>query len=172
MTDDGNRAEDANADACATPRASVFPMADGLRERLLASYADMGEAMVVQNVLQAGGVPCRLADLGHIPSHMFGMAGALGRSIGLWVLEVDAERATSLLATLGATGGGVDEEALAAEALAAAPPGGEEPEEEQLVAPARERPTAIGAARPPWLVRAMFALVVVVAALLVLRSCH
>jgi hypothetical protein len=144
-------------------------MADDLRERLLASYADMGEAMVVQNVLQAGGVPCRVADLGHVPSHMFGMAGGLGRSVGLWVLEVDVERATTLLATLGATDGGVDEEALTAEALAAAPRGSESPEEEM---PASGRPSVTRTARSPWLVRVVFALVVGVVMVLASRGCR
>ncbi len=149
-------------------------MADDLRERLLASCADMGEAMVIQNVLQAGGVPCRVADLAHIPSHMFGIAGALGRSVGLWVLEVDVERATSLLATLAATGGAVDEEALAAEALAAAAPGTEEPETEteQVVAPERARPASASAAQSPRFARAMLAFLAALAALLAWRGCH
>lgn len=145
-------------------------MADGLRERLLASYAHMGEAMVIQNVLEAGGVPCRVADLGHVPSHMFGIAGALGRSVGLWVLEVDVERATSLLATLATTDGGVDEETLAAEALAAAVPGSREREAQPAVAPVR--PARASAARSPWFVRATFVLVAALVALLASRGCR
>jgi Putative prokaryotic signal transducing protein len=147
-------------------------MADDLRERLLASYAHTGEAMVIQNVLEAGGVPCRVADLEHIPTHVLGMAGGLGRSVGLWVLEMDVERATSLLAALRTTDGGVDEEALAAEALAAAPPGRVGPEAQQAVAPARRHPSRDSAAHFPWFVRATVAVVVALAALLALRGCH
>lgn len=140
-------------------------MPDDLGERLLASYAGMSEAMVVQSVLEAGGVPCRVADLAHVPDHVFGVAGGLGRSVGVWVLEADVERATALLATLAATDGGVDEEALAAEALAAAPPGRVEPEEERGVAPGRVR-TA------PWFVRAALVSVGVLALFLVARGCR
>ncbi len=146
-------------------------MPDDLRERLLATYAGMGEAMVVQNVLEAGGVPCRVADLENIPSHVFGLAGALGRSVGLWVLEADVERACSLLATLGTADSGVDEEALAAEALAAAAPGSDAPDDERVVAPVRARPAPARAGHSPWLVRATFAFLVVVAAWLAFRAC-
>jgi hypothetical protein len=104
-------------------------MADEMRERLLASYGDMGEAMVVQTVLEAGGVPCRIADLADLPRHMFGILGAMDRSVGLWVLEADVERATALLGTMETTESGVDEEALAAEALTAAAPAGAGPQE-------------------------------------------
>jgi putative signal transducing protein len=141
-------------------------MAEELRERLLASYAGMGEAMVVQNVLEAGGVPCRLADLEQLPSHMLGMAGGLGRSVGLWVLEADVERATALLGTLAATGAGVDEEALEAEALAAAPAGGATREAARAAGP-----RAVRAARAPWIARAAIALAVAAAVLLASRGC-
>jgi hypothetical protein len=147
-------------------------MADDLRERLLASYAHTGEAMVIQNVLEAGGVPCRVADLEHLPSHMFGMAGALGRSVGLWVLEVDVDRATSLLATMATTDGGVDEEALAAEALAAAAPGSGKPGTVQVDAPARVGPARPSAPHLPWFARATFAFAVVLAGLLAWRGCR
>jgi Putative prokaryotic signal transducing protein len=139
----------------------VTPVADDVRERLLASYAHMGEAMVVQNVLQAGGVPCRIADLEQIPTHVLGMAGALGRSVGLWVLEMDVERATSLLSTMAATDAAVDEEALAAEALSATAP-----------APARVRPARTSVAPSPWFVRPMVVLVAGMAALLAWRGCR
>ena len=98
-------------------------MAEDLRDCLLASYADMGEAMVAQNVLEVGGVSCRIGDLAHIPSHLFGMAGGLGRSVGLWVLDIDVERASSLLAT-GMVG--IDEAALISEALATAETSGKD----------------------------------------------
>lgn len=145
-------------------------MADDLRERLLASYADLGEAMVIQNVLEASGVPCRVADLGHIPAHMFGIAGALGRSVGIWVLEADVERAASLLATMGASESGVDEEALAAEAMAAPAPSSDEPAAEQVIAPARARPPLAREAHPRRSA-AIFVLLSVVAALLASRAC-
>jgi putative signal transducing protein len=127
----------------------------------------MGEAMVVQNVLQAGGVPCRIADLEQIPTHMLGMAGALGRSVGLWVLEPDVERATSLLATMATTDAGVDEEALEAEALSARP-GREEADGE----PARLRPARANVARSPWFVRPVVVLVAGAVALLAWRGCR
>src|SRR5512140_1405323 len=92
-------------------------MGDPLRERLLASYADLGEALVVQNVLETEGIPCRVGDLANLPAHVLGIAGGMRRSVGLWVLESDAERATALLAELGAPEA-IDDEALAAEALA------------------------------------------------------
>lgn len=150
----------------------MITMADDLRERLLTTYAHMGEAMVVQNVLQAGGVPCRVADLAHVPSHMLGVAGAMGRSVGLWVLEVDVERATSLLAALATTEARVDEDALAAEALGAAGPGSEGRGSARAIAPARLRPVPARAARSPWLVRVATALAVAGAALLAVRGCR
>jgi Putative prokaryotic signal transducing protein len=147
-------------------------MADDLRERLLASYAHMGEAMVIQNVLETGGVPCRVADLSEVPRHMFGIAGSLGRSVGLWVLEADVERATSLLASMEVTGGGVDEEALAAEALAAPAPESVEPERVPGDATARARRGPGSEAGLPWSVRAVLAFAVALAALLAWRGCH
>jgi hypothetical protein len=145
-------------------------MPDDLRERMLASYADLGEAMVVQNVLETGGVPCRVADLGNLPSHVVGMPGGMNRSMGLWVLEADVDRARELLATLGSTEHGVDEEALAAEALAAVAPEGHEsgrlaPE------PARGRPLAAERRPAPWLGRAVFALFVAMALAWLARGC-
>jgi hypothetical protein len=86
---------------------------------MLASYADRGEAMAIQTVLEAHGIPSSLEDFERMPSHVFGIAGAIGRSVALYVLEVDAERASTLLSTLGAPENAVDEEALAAEAEAA-----------------------------------------------------
>lgn len=144
-------------------------MTDEVRERLLASYGDMGEAMVVQNVLEAGGVPCRMADLADLPRHMFGILGAMDRSVGLWVLEADVERATALLATMGTTETGVDEEMLAAEALAAAPPDGP-PAPGQEPGPS---PRPAGRTRgPPSIARAALALVVAgLAILLAVRGC-
>lgn len=146
-------------------------MADDLRERLLASYAETGEAMVVQNVLETEGIPCRVADLAQLPRHVFGMAGALGRSVGVWVLEVDAERAKELLATLGTAEAGVDEEALVAEALAAA---SSSPEEEPARAgpPARARPLTAGSAASPWLSRAVGIGFAVLAIVLISRGCR
>jgi hypothetical protein len=144
-------------------------MAGNLRERLLASYADLGEAMVIQNVLEAGGVPCRVADLAQVPSHLFGIAGALGRSVGLWVLEADVDRATSLLATMATAGSGVDEEALEREALAAAPVGAEPRTEPP--APDRVRPARATGSPLSWFARAAVVLVVVLAALAT-RGCR
>ncbi len=75
-------------------------MADPARERLLASYGDLGEAMVAENVLHAGGVACRVGDLAGLPSHLLGSLGGLNRSVGIWVLEADVARAHSVLATM------------------------------------------------------------------------
>ncbi len=145
--------------------ASMARMAHALRECLLASYADAGEAMVIQTVLEANGVPCRVGDLANVPSHLFGIGGAAGRSLGLWVLEADAERATSLLATLGAPES-VDEEALAAEATAAAAPPARE------AGAARRAPWRASAARPRWPLRAAFASLVVLVLLAAWRGCR
>ena len=147
-------------------------MADALRERLLASCADAGEAMVIQSVLEANGVPCRVADLANVPAHMFGMPGALNRAVGVWVLEGDVERATSLLATLGAPESGVDEEALAVEAMAAGPRPSEEPGAERAVAPRRASPLVAGAGHSRWLARAVVASLAVLAGLLAWRGCR
>lgn len=143
-------------------------MGDDLRERLLASYPDMGQAMVVQNVLESEGIACRIADLGELPSHAFGMAGGLRRSVGLWVLELEAERARSLLAELDSADGAVDEEALAAEALAA-PPAERRAEAE----PERPRGRRLTAERvvSPWLGSTVVVVLVVLAALAVVRGC-
>ncbi|HEU4384723.1 MAG TPA: DUF2007 domain-containing protein [Anaeromyxobacteraceae bacterium] len=145
-------------------------MADRLREHLLATFADRGAAMVIESVLEANGVPCRVGDVAGIPAHMLGIAGAAGRSVGVWVLEQDAERATSLLATMEAPGSGVDEEALAAEAMAAPPPH-DTPEPGQVVAPARASPPVGRAGRSPW-PRAVFASLAVLAALAAWRGCR
>ncbi len=114
-------------------------MADPVRERLLASYGDLGEAMVAENVLHAGGVACRTGDLAGLPSHLLGSLGGINRSVGIWVLETDVERAVTLLAEMEAAGSAVDEDALAAEALAAAPPD----------APAAQEPFASSSRRTP-----------------------
>ncbi len=145
-------------------------MSDGTRERLLASYGDMGHAMVVQNALESGGVPCRVGDLAGVPNHMLGMFGMAGRSIGVWVLEADAEQAAALLATLEGGDGGLDEDALAAEAMAAAPepshPGAPSADQGTAARTARSaRPT-----RAPWLGPAALA-VLVVTVLLTTRAC-
>ncbi len=144
-------------------------MTDASRERLLASYGDMGQAMVVQNALETSGVPCRIGNLAGVPNHLLGVFGMAGRSVGVWVLEADAERAASLLATLEANGGSVDEEALAAEAMAAAP----EPPPRDAAAEHDDAATPRPSARPgraPWLVPAVVA-VLVIAALAASRGC-
>jgi hypothetical protein len=149
--------------------ANVAHMADDLGELLLASFADMGEAMVVQNVLEAGGMPCRIGDLANVPRHVFGIAGALGRPVGLWVLEANAERARALLADMKSGTGGIDEEALAAEALGAAPvtAGGAGPP-----GPAARDPSpGASAGRLPRVVTAAIAAVVVLAVLMASRGC-
>ncbi len=151
-----------------------------LGERLLASYADLGEAMVAKSFLEAQGIPCRTDDLANLASHALGIAGSLGRSVGLWVLEADVERAVSLLA--GATSENlVDEDALAAEAIAA----GEEGETEgrardsekelqadEAIVGAPGGPLPIAPAHSPWFARAVFASVVAIIALLVSRGCR
>jgi hypothetical protein len=151
-------------------------MSDDLRERLLASYADVGEAMVIQSLLEAEGIACRVADLAQIPSHMLGIAGSLNRSVGLYVLESDVERATSLLATLAAPENAVDEEALAAEAEAAAIPAQEaaappssEPPGERDTPTTRSRPRSVSAMSS--IPRAVVAVLVTLAVLLVVRGC-
>ncbi|MBI5069973.1 MAG: DUF2007 domain-containing protein [Deltaproteobacteria bacterium] len=146
-------------------------MGDDLRERLLASYADMGQAMVVQSVLEIEGIACRIADLGELPSHTFGMAGGLHRSVGLWVLEPEAERARSLLAELGSAEGAVDEEALAAEALAA--PAAAGPAAEPVLAqPVRgRRLTADGRVVSRGLGSTALVILVVLATLAAVRGC-
>jgi hypothetical protein len=142
-------------------------MADDLRERLLASFGDMGEAMVAQNVLDSAGVPCRVADLAGLPSHMMGTLGGINRSVGIWVLEPDVERAVAMLAAPGASGSGVDEEALTAEALAAAPP--DEPAQEPFASPSQR---AAEARHAPGIGRVALVVVVsTVAVLLAQRGC-
>jgi hypothetical protein len=126
-------------------------MANGDRERLLSTYGDMGAAMAVQSVLEAEGIPCRVGDLEGIPDHMRGMLGGLNRSVGVWVLESDVERAVELLGSA-EQGGAPSEEALAAEALAAggapaepgAPPAGPEPEPAPARDPPRQSPGSAG----------------------------
>jgi hypothetical protein len=113
-------------------------MADPDLERLLASYGDLGEAMVAENVLRSGGVPCRVGDLAGLPSHLLGSLGGINRSVGIWVLETDVQRAVALLADMEAVGTALDEEALAAEAMAAVPPGAPEARH----APAPQEPFA------------------------------
>jgi hypothetical protein len=144
-------------------------MADDLRERLLASYADLGQAMVIQNVLETEGIPCRVGDLADLPAHVLGIAGGMRRSVGLWVLEADVERATTLLATLGAPEA-IDEEALAAEALAAAPVHTRSRIHDE--GSPRGPPLTRDAARPrPWVWGAAFGLLAAVALPFVLRGC-
>ena len=159
-------------------------MPEPLRELLLASYADMGEAMVVRSVLEARGVTCRIGDLANLPTHVFGIAGGLRRSVGLYVLETDVERASAVLAS-GMSENEVDEEALAAAAMAAAPEGAEvdeaaeadeaapsdEAEQELMAAPLESAPPAVQPTHSPWLARAIFAFVVAFVALLVSRAC-
>lgn len=151
-------------------RADMLPSAvpDPLRERMLASYAELGEAMVHQNVLEAEGIPCRVADLARFHDHMLGVAGGLGRSVGLWVLEADAERAASILATLGSGEGAVDEEALATEAMAAGSTA-RTPDEP----PVREGPAPPGAraSGPGWIGGAALATIAIALAVLVSRGC-
>lgn len=146
-------------------------MADDLGERLLASYADLGEAMVIQNVLETEGIPCRIADLAQLPSHVFGMGGTLGRSVGLWVLEVDAERAVSLLAALGAPETAVNEEALTAEALAAGPASTRE-RVAPADTPARGRSLTAGPGVSSRLTRVASAVLALLAAIAIARGCR
>lgn len=148
-------------------------MLEPSRDRLLASYADMGEAMVVQNVLQTGGVTSRLADLAQVPSHMFGIAGALNRSVGLWVREDDVERACALLATMQEAGAGLDEDELTAEALAAAPSTAEaHPEPEPVVVTERHAvPATARETRSPLLGRVLLVSGLALAALLAFQRC-
>jgi hypothetical protein len=144
------------------------PVPDDLREQLLASYADFGEAMVTQNLLEAEGIPCRVADLSGVPDSVLGIAGRFHRSYGLYVLDVDAERACTLLATLSATENALSDEALAAEAAASASPSQEY--EERGRAPVRSQAHPARAARPLW--GALLAAIAVIAALLVVRACR
>jgi hypothetical protein len=130
----------------------------------------MGEAMVAQSVLEAGGVPCRIGDLASIPSHLYGIAGGMGRSVGLWVLEIDVERASSLLAS-GGDGSHVDEAALAAEAMAAAPPAEGQAEEDPVVAMEENAPPPIAPTHPPWAGRALLILLIAGVALVASRGC-
>ncbi len=146
-------------------------MGDDLREQLLASYPDAGQAMVVQSVLEAEGIACRIADLGELPSHTFGMAGGLHRSVGLWVLAPEAERARELLAELGSPEGAVDEEALAAEALAAPPPGSQAAEPEPAQPVRGRRLTADHRVVSPWLGSTVLVILVILAALAATRGC-
>lgn len=122
-----------------------WAMPDDLREQLLASYPDVGPAMIAQSVLESGGVPCRIYDLAGLPPQVFGMMGAHARPVGLWVLDVNAERAAAMLAAAGADGAVVDEDALAAEALAAAPAEIAAPPAATEVIAAREPSTRSGA---------------------------
>jgi hypothetical protein len=146
-------------------------MADASRDRLLASYADMGEAMVIQNLLEAEGIRCRIMDLDNVPAHLFGILGPISRSVGVWVAEPELERAVSLLSTLGAVETRIDEEALAAEALAAAPARASDGERRPLPAPERGRTRSAAEARAPWRGAATVAVLVAGAALLLARGC-
>jgi hypothetical protein len=125
-------------------------MSDDPGEHLLASYPGLAAAVVAQNVLEAGGVPCRIADLANLPQYAFSIMGAYARPVGLWVLEADVERAEALLDSTDGDGSAVDEEALAAEALAAAPaPPGASPAAEVPVRrapPARPKSQLLGPA--------------------------
>jgi hypothetical protein len=143
-------------------------MTDDARDRLLASYAEMGEAMVIQNVLESEGIACRVGDLDNLPAHTFGILGWTGRSVGIWVAERDVERAKGLLVTLGSPETGVDEEALAAEALRAAPDGPEREAAEAATTP-RGRPLTPPAFRAAFWAAA--AGVVLAGALLVSARC-
>jgi hypothetical protein len=142
-------------------------MGDDVRERLLASYGDMGQAMVAQSVLESGGVPCRVGDLAGLPGHLMGSLGGINRSVGVWVLEPDVERATAMLAATETADGGVDEEALAAAA-----PGGAVREDEGAPMAAPGGALAARAPGAPPVARVTFLLAVAVAAaLLAARGC-
>ena len=95
---------------------SIRPVGDRFQRRMLASYADRGEAMAVQALLAAHGIHSTIEDLAQLPDHL---VSAYKRSVALYVYEEEAERAATLLATLAAPENTVDEEALAAEAEAA-----------------------------------------------------
>jgi len=135
------------------------------REVLLASYADQGEAMVVQNVLETAGVPCRVGDLAHVPAHMFGIAGAMGRSVGIWVGEADVERARAVLDEMGGVEHGVDPHALEAEALAAGQHAVEGEDAADEPTPGERAAGAVTSRAPAWVA---FTVVLLVAALLAL----
>lgn len=138
-------------------------MADDHRDCLLASYADMGEAMVIQNVLETEGIRCRMLDLDNVPPHLFGMPGAAGRSVGLWVSGADVDRARSLLTTLGSTETTVDAAALEAEALAAIEEGPGEPEPGPEAPPARPAPVRRAAGVPGPLIALIAAVIALLA---------
>jgi hypothetical protein len=148
-------------------------MTDPLRECLLASYSSAAEAMLVQNVLEAGGVPCRVGDLANLPSFMFGVLGPMGRSVGVWVLEANAERARALRLEMGSPASSLDEAAVAEEAMAAGLPGAAPAAEVEGLPPGAE-PEAAHATPPTlsWgaLLSALAA--VAVAALVALRGCR
>jgi hypothetical protein len=144
-----------------------------LRECLLASYSSAAEAMLVQNVLEVGGVPCRVGDLANLPSFMFGILGPMGRSIGVWVLEVNVVPARALLAEMRSPASSLDEAAVAEEAMAAALPARPERDGEPegvssgLASQADQPPSALSG---PAL---FFALVgVAAAAMVALRGCR
>ncbi len=105
-------------------------------QKLLASFANISAAKVAQGMLEAAGIPCRVDDLAEIPSHLFGPLGSVGRSAGIWVLEVDLERAAAVMVEMRETADVVDEAALAAEAMAAGtPPEAEESAPEERMPP-------------------------------------
>lgn len=96
-------------------------MSRDLDQKLVASFADLGEAKLAGSILEDLGIPYRMADLAQLPRGVFGESGTLGRSAGIWVLEADHDRAAAALAELRSSEAAVDESALAAEALAARP---------------------------------------------------
>jgi hypothetical protein len=133
-------------------------MNDRLRETLLVSCADLGEALVVQSFLQAAGIPCRLGvdDRAPVPCDVTGNDGPLApRPVGMWVLEADVARAHSVLATM-------------SPATAAA---GLETEESSASGASRrvvpERPAG---RRAGWIAPTLLAVVLLVAALLAARG--
>lgn len=132
-------------------------MNDRLRETLLVSCADLGEALVVQSFLHAAGIPCRLGvdDRAPVPCDVAGNDGPLApRPVGIWVLEADVARAHSVLATMSpATAAGPDAEA----------PSTARPSHPAAPAPSAGR-------RAGWVAPAVMAVVLLVAALLAVRG--
>ena len=62
----------------------------GLDKQLIASFANTTEALAAQAALEAEGIPCEVGDLAQLPSpYLFGGLGSLGRSAGIWVLQVE-----------------------------------------------------------------------------------
>jgi len=126
-------------------------MTESARDELLRSFPDMGSALMAQNVLEAEGLHCRLNDLANVPAHALGIWGGMGRSVGLWVRDVDVERANELLQTMGSAEAPVNAADLEAEALAAPTP----PEDEEAEVEAAPGGPAAVHTRPVWLAPAI-----------------